>query len=236
MKRTIKFLSLALALTVICQVADANPRHRYGRSRGGDGGLYIGGHAGINIANQRITTGSDSVKAPGTRDITGLNLGATVGYSFSEMFAVQAELKFLQKGFDLSEEIMGIKFSSQTTMNYLEIPVLAKVSFGESFKFFLNAGPSLGIALTGKSVTEVMGQKEEQDLFEKNAEGKTAVSRMDFSLAVGGGIGIQAGPGTVGLEVRYLMGMSNLLTEPDGSESLKNEGFGITLGYTFPIQ
>ncbi|WP_414693279.1 outer membrane beta-barrel protein [Ohtaekwangia sp.] len=49
---------------------------------------------------------------------------------------MQPELNFVQKGYKASEGSATEKLK----LNYLELPVLAKVSFGKVTKFYLNAG------------------------------------------------------------------------------------------------
>src|SRR5687768_6795668 len=91
-----------------------------------------------------------------------LNPGLVVGVAFnfpaSEVFSVQPEISFIQKGRKSSysgDMFIGTYSSeSKISMNYIEMPVLVNATFGESTKFFFTAGPSFGIGLGGKYETK----------------------------------------------------------------------------------
>ncbi len=76
----------------------------------------------------------------------GLEIGIVENF-----FSVQPELLFIRKG----ERYRSGGAETKATLNYLELPVLAKLSFGsEAVKGYLNAGPSLAMGLTGKHKVE----------------------------------------------------------------------------------
>jgi hypothetical protein len=78
--------------------------------------------------------------------------GVAFNFPIWNVFSVQPEFHYIQKGFiySTSETTFGrtIKDHRKTQINYVEIPILAKASFGN---FFINAGPSVGFGLNGKT-------------------------------------------------------------------------------------
>jgi hypothetical protein len=142
-------------------------------------------------------------------------------------FAIQPELLFVQKG----ERYETGGRETKTTLNYLEVPVLAKFIWGgETIQAFLNAGPSLGLGLTGKSKIE--GGREVDVRFgdAKNDGRIYREQRFDFGLQFGGGVGLGLGTGQLQAEARYGLGLSDL----DNVEST-NRTWAFTLGYAVPL-
>ena len=112
----------------------------------------------------------------------------------------------------------------------MELPVLAKINFGgESFRLYVNGGPSVAYALFGKTNNTDIEFGDGADVSFNN--------RIDLGLQFGGGIGFKAGPGDILLDARYGLGLSNLLDESvAGTDNeLQNRVFAFTLGYAIPL-
>jgi hypothetical protein len=173
---------------------------------------------------------------------TGLVLGAGLNLPVVEdFFSVQPELLYTQKGvaYEGEEPFLG-KVKVGLTINYLEIPVLAKISFGgDDFKAYVNAGPSIGFGLGGKSKIEASGETEENDLTFGSDDDDSFSNRLDLGAQFGGGIGFKVGPGSLLLDLRYGLGLSNLNKAEDGMSSAeaksKNRVLAISLGYAIPF-
>jgi hypothetical protein len=90
----------------------------------------------------------------------GFTLGAGVEFKITPAFSIQPELNFIRKGFritfDESDQGVSLAVDNRTTLNYLEIPLLFKVYFGNSAtKYFILGGVSAGYGLGGKTKTNV---------------------------------------------------------------------------------
>jgi hypothetical protein len=100
---------------------------------------------------------------------------------------MQPELLFIQKG----EQYQAGGVVTKAKLNYLELPVLAKISFGsESVKGYVNAGPSLTLGLTGKQTVEGGPNAGETDIRfgDRAGEGRRYLdNRFDFGLQLVGG-------------------------------------------------
>lgn len=161
--------------------------------------------AGINIATQSVKGGDEKAKI-GFQGGVGVNF--LTGLSG---FSIQPELNFINKGTSLKTSSKREKLN----LNYLELPVLAKYSFGP---VYLNAGPSLGLRLG-------QGSKEKA--------GYGAMKKLDFGVQMGGGLAIPVGLGKVILDARYVLGLTNI-SDVKGA-NIKNRGVVISAGYAIPL-
>ena len=173
--------------------------------------------AGISIASLASDPKDDDAISK-----IGLQLGVAAEIGVNEMFAIQPELLFIQKG---AKDKNSSDFSFN--LSYLEIPVLAKVKFGSDVaKFYVIAGPSLGIAVGGS----VKGTGGSVDVEFGSDPGQ--VKRTDFGLQFGAGVNIK----NFIIDIRYGLGLSNIANVPSGATgSVKNRAIGITVGYAFPL-
>ncbi len=185
-----------------------------------------------------------------TKYNTGLTLGAGFNFALGETFSIQPELLYIQKG---SKEEFG-DATLRNRLNFLEIPVLGKVSFGsETVRAYVNAGPSLGYALGGRMTaqnedgeTEFVkvrfgDEKSTDDVFYMPTK---YFNRIDLGLQLGAGVGFQVGPGSLLLDARYGLGMSNFVKaqkETFGGVTIsmpadgKSRTLAFTVGYAIPL-
>jgi opacity protein-like surface antigen len=203
--------------------------------------ISVGPRVGVNLAKWSVD-GEVEEEIGDISNRTGFVAGAVAEFRFNDNFAVQPEINFLQKGFKsefaISDSILG-DFSSETNvvMNYLEVPVLAKVgkSFGTT-RVDLLAGPSFGYAMNGKvkSKFTIGGNTEEgeEDIdFEEDE-----ISRFDLGLQVGAAVTFNLGSANLFIDGRYALGFSNLNDSPDDEESnAYNRGIVLSAGVLFPL-
>jgi hypothetical protein len=188
-------------------------------------------------------------KEEGQKSVSGMLFGA--GFNFpivGEVFSIQPELLYIQKGTALIGSDQGVSLDMKIHTNYLEVPLLAKVAFGsESVKAYLNVGPSFGYGLGGNVNYKAnimgfpiegtgkvkFGEKPE----DANEEDWYIENRIDLGLQFGGGLAFKAGPGSILLDARYGYGMSNLSKDSSGSGDNKsqNRTIAISLGYAIPL-
>lgn len=184
--------------------------------------LSIGPKIGINLA----TAGGDDVDD--IKSHLGFQFGAAAEIGISEKFAIQPELLFFQKGSKTEFGFLGTNLKIEQILNYLEIPILAKVMFGGEggAQFFATVGPSFGFGLGGKVKT---GGQETDINF-----GDDMLKKLDISASIGAGAQFAAGPGNLFVEARYLLGLSSL-DDSSQEADVKNRGFGISAGLLFPL-
>lgn len=112
------------------------------------------------------------------------------------------------------------------TVNYLEIPVMGRFSFGnKQTRGYVGVGPSYGYAIGGTN--RGPDGKEVKLTF---GDGKNDVQRSDWGLQFGIGLTQRLGYGALQVEGRYGLGLSNITQ----SES-HNRVISFTVGYAIPI-
>ncbi|GAB4401346.1 MAG: hypothetical protein OHK0053_23910 [Microscillaceae bacterium] len=101
------------------------------------------------------------------------------------------------------------------------------------------AGPSFGIGLGGKAEASALGFSESIDIKFGDDDGSGDLyldNRLDFGLQFGGGVSLQLGPGSVVLDARYGLGLSNWFEEEDLIDTQSsNRTFALSLGYMIPL-
>ena len=150
---------------------------------------------GLNTSNFTNTGGLFTTR-------TGLGIGVFATYSLSPHFAIQPELLYMQKGTS-----WGFFIDVDWPANYLEVPILAKVTAmpQKTFQPCLFVGPALGILLSSSVTVEYDG---ETDLDVDVTEG---MNSTDFSFVFGGGFALKFTSFTVTLDVRYTIGLTDFL-------------------------
>jgi opacity protein-like surface antigen len=201
------------------------------------GKTSIGIKAGINFSNAYGTPEGWDESIDWKSGITG---GAFLNYAFNDNFSIQPELLYTQKGFGsaLLDETDIIEVDLTVSLDYFELPVLAKYSFspGKSFRPVLFAGPSF--AYCSGSELSVSSW-----IFSADIDFSSMTHTTDFGLVLGGGFDYALSNGTLVLDARFTWGFTNVILsgdfEIDGStetideDDFKNYGISFMLGYVF---
>jgi hypothetical protein len=185
--------------------------------------MQAGLKAGLNIAN----LSGDDIDSPDSK--TGFAGGAFFTYQFSPMFAIQPEVYYSMKGATDKMDFNGATVDLTYTLDYIEIPVLFKLLIplqGSSIKPSIFAGPSLGINTTAKIKAEYQGESEEEDIED--------VKSTDLGLQFGGGIGFPVGKGELGVDIRYILGLSTIDDSAEEAD-VKNNVINVNLYYAFSL-
>lgn len=173
--------------------------------------IKFGVKAGASLTN---FTGKDS---DGNSNKFGFNGGVLANFGINDMFSIQPEVLYSMKGV---KEDGG---SGKLNLNYIDIPVLAKIATGETGIFF-ELGPQVGFLASAKLKDDNSSQ-DAKDLFKS----------VDFGYAAG--VGFQAASGPI-VGLRYNGAFTNTFkavnvfgtnVEPNS----KNSAFQLYVGYMF---
>ncbi len=175
---------------------------------------------GLNMAKY---TGSDA----GSNDY---KMGAVGGaFICLDLIAlkIQPEVLFSQKGAkeEGTIDILGtpVSYSGSTTANYVEIPVLAKFSFGKIIVPSVFVGPSLGMLMSANAEVEIGG------VSSGSVDVKDAYNSTDLGLVFG--VEVKT-PAKLSIEARYNMGVSSVAKDFGGTSfDVKNSTASLMLGY-----
>ncbi|WP_010421878.1 porin family protein [Anaerophaga thermohalophila] len=188
----------------------------------------FGVKAGLNIASLSGDDAEDldSRLAP--------FFGGFVNISFSDKLSFQPELLYSMKGAKYSdsgsESIGGITYNyeeeSKVKLNYLDIPLMLKINLGSGFN--LQAGPQIGLLLSAEEEFEYTASGGDMNESEsETTDIKDDLKGMNFGLNVGAGYDF----GSLGVDIRYSLGLSNIADYDDGD--LKSNAFQIGVSYAF---
>ena len=163
--------------------------------------VEFGLKAGVNIS--KLVDDAD-VNA---NSRAGLNIGGLAHIHLSKEFAVQPEVVFSMQGASYDND-------AKSTINYINIPVLAQYMFGDGFR--VQTGPQLGFLTSAKS--KIGGV---------TVNSKSSIQSTDFSWSFGAGYITKQ---HYGVDARYNLGISDISKNNSG---LKNRVWQIGLFYQF---
>ncbi|HEX9902158.1 MAG TPA: porin family protein [Acidobacteriota bacterium] len=162
----------------------------------------------------------------------GLALGGFVAYKFNSRLSFIGQLLFVQKGFRYSDTDAFGPYDSRLTLSYLELPILARYTFGsDTFQYFALAGPAFGLKLGGKFSTDWDGESYE-------STDMSHYKGMDLGLVLGAGVGYPLCSGWLLFDVRFTFGLLNIYADPDpgaagGDTHISNTAILFLFSYIF---
>lgn len=178
-------------------------------------GLSFGLKGGINLSS---ATGD---WAQGAESRSGMAGGGYITLGLLPSFAIQPEILYSQKGYKLSGDTAGIPWVGEYRLNYVEIPVLAKFSFGVLVKPYILAGPYYATKISG-SWKETVGDTTTTGSLDY-------VRDSDLGFVLGAGIST---PVKLSLDVRYSNSFSTIFNEINGvTHDWKNSNISVMVGY-----
>lgn len=200
----------------------------------------VGIKAGLSFATMAERGEDFSFDDVESRAIIAPVIGLTFDMNLSDIITIQPELIYTQLGGKNTLNLLGTQTVTSYRINYLELPVLAKVTFGNADRtglgFYLAAGPWIGYALSGRrnivstANGTILFDSERRYTFDDEDDQR----RLNYGMI--GAVGLSFGKAI--LDVRYNYGFNNLLDDDadnnnDNSPVLQSRGVALTLGYTF---
>ena len=169
---------------------------------------------GLNIAN--LTYSGDGTTAS-VKSIMGIQVGPVADFKLQENLSFNTGLLFSIKGAK-TEGTDGLT----ETLDYLVVPLNLAYKFpiNNDAKFFLQAGPYIGYALSGKD-------KYSDGTDDIKFGEKGGMKRGDFGIGFGAGLEF----GAIVASLNYELGLSNMLD--DATYKQKNKVIQISVAYMF---
>lgn len=218
--------------------------------------VTVGPKVGVNFSKVNFGDYEDRFDDFESPFHTGLNAGIGADFGISESFSLYTELIWTQKGSEyegagvVNDPLVGpinTREETDVSLNYLELPVLFRLKFGDMTKFYINAGPTFAYWLGGEVESEFDGQDFESDIdFEDRsnitgAETGTVlanedVNRFEVGGAIGAGTLIDMQMGKLNIDFRYGMGLTPFFEDNEGdADQWRNSVLSISLGYFFEL-
>ncbi len=194
-----QLFQVALAMVVVVALAAMSANAQMPIRFGFKGGLSMTG-----------VTGDD---ADDYETKSGLAVGLFTNISLSGGLSIQPELLYVQKGAKLSDESEG---SITLKANYVEIPVLLKLGFGNNGPATpcLFVGPAFAFSAGSKTNAEgtLLGVPVSVDIDNSNEESS------DLGLVLGGGVDFSLGRAKLTMELRYTAGLQPMWKDTRAGE------------------
>jgi len=160
--------------------------------------------------------------------LQGLNGGVTFRYISEKHFGLIIEANLAQRGW--KESFSDTTLSYSRTLNYLEVPFLTHITFGNHrLRVFVNLGPKVAFLLSTKEKRNFT-----TNLLEE--QGKAIDNRLDYGLVGGTGFELRTGIGCFLLEGRYYYALSDIYSnaKKDYFDRSANNSVSVNLTYLIP--
>lgn len=166
--------------------------------------------------------------------LSGFYIGGLVELPISNMLSIQPELIFSRQGVDLRQGLKNLSIRTDTSeirLDYLNIPVMAKVNLGP---IFLEGGVQFGFLVNKPKVDSYIANVYLRNLLDKD-------SYNSFDFGVGAGLGVKLNQRFF-VETRYTYSLTNVFEPNDkhfksslisDGDNFKNSVFSIGLGMKF---
>ena len=175
----------------------------------------IGIKAGMNFAKQS----GDDLTGFSEKSLNNLNFGLFTHTDLITLLKLRVGLDYSPKG----TKCENGDLYAQSTFNYLELPVLARVKLGPVYGL---GGFYGAYALGGKNKTKLSGSEVEEDIdFDQQG---FELSKFDYGMKFGLGFQLGLGPIHAFAELDYSFGLQNLNT--GAGDEVRNSVIGVSVG------
>jgi Outer membrane protein beta-barrel domain len=178
----------------------------------------FGVKGGVNLATQQ-TSGEDAGD-DGLETFPAAVAGVFMTFPVASWLDLQPEVLYSVKGSRFAES----GFSGTALIDYLEVPLLARVSRRGSGRmgFYAAGGPYAAFKMRARTRVKFGGSTEEMDIGED-------VESTDFGLSIGGGIEF----GSFVFDGRYSHGLKDVDKDRSDRIQVTNRAVAVTAGFKF---
>ncbi len=208
-----KWLSLTTLLLLMLQFAAAQQKETF-KSK-----LSIG------VGGGAVFSQVDFVPTIAQISTQGLSAGISAKFVSEKHLGLLAELNYTQRGWE--EDFVDINpvHAYSRTLNYLELPLLTHIYFGNKVRFIINIGPQISYMLNDKDTMNdalakhIEGVLDEDPNFPIGIQYKSIDSKFDYGLIGGLGIEFNTPIGSFDLQGRYYFGLGDSFDNTRSSSS-----------------
>ena len=215
MKKTIFTVFAAIAIVIGAKAQETEAKS----DTGNNNTITLGVKLGANLSNVYDSEGEDFVADAKL----GFVAGGFITIPLGNLFAIQPEVLFSQKGFKGSGTLLGSPYSFTRTTNYLDIPLFAAIRPTQNFTIL--AGPQFSYLMSQKDeFNGVVNQTQQDDFNNDNIRKNT--------LCFIGGVDVSFDKLVIGARAGWDLKTNN----GDGTSDTpryKNYWYQLTLGYKF---
>ncbi|HEU4860453.1 MAG TPA: porin family protein [Chitinophagaceae bacterium] len=230
MKKRIGLLAAIVLVTIFSQAQETTSS---------TGGTSFGLRAGVNFQN---INGKDENGDKVKNDIlTGFNVGVNAEIPVGVDFYFQPGLLYSLKGAKSEDDILGQSFNTTLKISYLEIPLnlIYKPLLGNGH-LLLGFGPYVAFGVGGEATYEGGGSSLTEKVKFKKTVSSSDPNDVVYIRPMDAGANLLAGyefANRFSFQLNTQLGLVKINPEYEGvsndESSVKNTGFGISLGYRF---
>ena len=228
--------------------------------------IRIGAQGGLSIPNIR---GGDNEFSRGYTSRKGPFFGLFAEFKLGPNFSLRAEVNYASQGgkrdgmqpviIDLPGLTLppGLTlyadFHNEAILDYIEVPLLAGLTWGRKPRLFINAGPYVGFLVRAKSVTSglstlyldnsgtpLLVPPDFQPLppisFDATIDSQEDINDLSAGITGGIGVAMPAGPGELILGVRFSLGLTNIQTDVKAYGRNHTGAVVLTIGYAHALK
>jgi opacity protein-like surface antigen len=188
----------------------------------------LGLKGGVSFAN--TTEVYDGEKFPTASALTGPVFGVFVSINLSKTFSFQPEAYLLTQGGIWGPTVIGDStFKWEHAVKYIQVPLLAKFRLvqDKSMTPVLFAGPAVDILVSANEKEWI------DDVLTYDESFTDWVEKLHFGAVFGGGVEFKLDKMMLSLEVRYNLGLTNTIKDPDPGQSYKYRTWMVMAGVGF---
>jgi hypothetical protein len=245
------FLILALGVFAPSVGALANPTR-------------IGLHGGLSIPS--IQGGTNEV-SEGYTSRLGPYFGLFTDFEVRPGFSVRGEINYASQGGQRNgmqpitpdpslglppDMLLYAAFDNETILDYIEIPIMAKLTWGETLRFWIDGGPYVGFLVRAKTVTSGSSMlyvdasgtpltmpPDNQPLPPVDFSGETDIKQdvNSTNAGIAGGLGLEFtyGPGDIVFEAHFSVGLTNIQKDVELNGENRTGALAVIVGYAYPL-
>lgn len=183
------------------------------------GSFELGVNLGFNAATVQAGINTNSSYR------SGVNLGVSADYFFSDRWSIKTKLAFDQKGWSggFIDLISRQSFPKDYKIDYITVPVMTNWHFGKKRNWYLHFGPYLGF-LTSANEAAFGTDLEE------------GMQKTDFGLDLGIGVKFPVSPkAKLFLELDGQSGFIDIISQNEGT-SIMNSRSSINFGFLIDLK
>ena len=228
--------------------------------------IWLGVHGGLSIPDLS-GGGGNALSSNYTSRLAG-NFGFQSDFGITKKFSIAVELNYAGQGgkrdgvqpiTNLPAEFQSMvpagdylyaNFKNTAAFDYLELPILARLTWGKTWKFYVNAGPYLGYLLHAEEKTKgtsfiyedpggqvpltVQGYPVPAQDFTANTNITSDIHKFNVGVTGGVGLAYPFGKNEIYFDVRGEYGLINIQKySVDGKDNTGN--LLLSLGYSFRL-
>lgn len=168
--------------------------------------------------------------------------GLAVRYITEKSLGLIGEINYSQQGwseeFERNPNTVNKGYTHTHLLDYIEVPILTHIYFGDKARFFVNLGPKFSFLIGEKetlspALSNYLATAPEGEIkFQTAQYNRDAEKKFDYGLLAGGGFELKTGIGSFALEGRYYLGLGDIYKVEKGKiERSANRIMSVKLTY-----